>query len=141
MSSVPLFLPGTPEPPVEMELQREARLAESYDAAFEARRGEVLEEFIANEDRMLEEAVAKVVKKDSSSPKKGKGRVKAREEGLDELTPERYAREMRSNGTVAQQESWRGLVHEVRGEFFSVGASLTPIFVGLRRLRGGWASL
>ena len=87
------------------------RLAEEFDAAREANRGQVLEEFIAAQDLAKEEAIAAAREREMSAPEKGKARGT---EG-PELTPQRYGREMRSNGTAAQQEEWRSFEHEVRG--------------------------
>ena len=119
MSTTPLFIPSMPASPIETELEREYRLNEEFEAAAEAARPRLLEEFVDAEDRARERAVAAAAAKERSSPRKEKGKGKAAEEELPELTDERYDREMRSNGTVAQQEEWRGLSHEVRNGFFN----------------------
>ena len=82
-------------------------------------RPRILEEFVDAKDRARERAMVTVAAKEHSLPRKEKGKGKAAGEELSELTDERYDREMRSNGTIAQQEEWRGLSHEVRsGGFF-----------------------
>ena len=43
------------------------------------------------------------------------GKGKAREEVLPELTPEVFHCEMRSFGTLGQQEEWRAMAHKVHG--------------------------
>ncbi len=111
MASPHLFIPDTPASPIETELEREMRLAEEFDAAQAADRGRVLEEFIAAQDAAKEEAIAAVRKRERVGVEKGRMREV---EGSD-LTPQRYGREMRSNGTAAQQEEWRSFGHEVRG--------------------------
>jgi hypothetical protein len=97
--------------PIETELEREMRLAEEFDAAQEANRAQVLEDFIATQDRARDEAVAGARAREGTASGKGK----ATREDESELSAERYSREMRSNGTAAQQAQWRGFPHEVRG--------------------------
>ena len=111
MVSPQQLIPDTPASPIETELEREMRLAEEFDAARESNRGQVLEEFIATQDLAREEAIVAEKQREMSVLEKGKAR------GVEgpELTPQRYGREMRSNGTAAQQEEWRSFDHEVRG--------------------------
>ena len=69
-------------------------------------------------DRAQECAVAAMAAKAHSSPKKEKGKGKAAEEELSELTDEWYDQEMQSNSTIAQQEEWHCSSHEVHGGGF-----------------------
>jgi hypothetical protein len=105
MSHSQQSIPDTSASPIETELEREIRLTEEFDAAADARRGQVLEEFVAEQDQAREEAIA-------ASKRRGKG--PSREGEALELTPERFTKEMRSMGTVGQKEQWRGEAHEVR---------------------------
>lgn len=143
MSTEPLFIPSTPASPEETELEREYRLNEEFEAAQEAARPQLLEEFVAVQDAEKGRAVAAAKAKDHPSPRKEKGKGKVVGEESSDLTDERYDREMRSNGTVAQQEEWRSMGHEVRGAPFSFDVPadppffrlVTPARTGSRRVR------
>jgi hypothetical protein len=106
----PIEVLDTPSPPIESQLEREVRLAAAHEATQEVARHQVLDELLATQARLNEEAAAKREEVALKEAKKGK----AREKELPELDAERFGQEMRSNGTALQQEDWRSFTHEVR---------------------------
>jgi regulator of protease activity HflC (stomatin/prohibitin superfamily) len=111
MSNSQQSIPDTPASLIKTELEREMRLAEEYEVEQEANQARILDEALETQARVRAEAAVMAAKNEALAAKKAK--AKARGEEASELTAERYGREMRSNGTVAQQEEWRTLTHEV----------------------------
>ncbi len=84
-------------------------------------RRRVLDEMLATQARLQEEAAIARAENERREARKEKARGKE----LPDLSAERFSQEMRNNGTAQQQGDWRAMVHEVRRAPFVLCSLLT----------------
>ena len=85
-------------------------MADEFEVEAAMNRRQVLDEILATQARLQEEAAVVRVENERREARRGKARGKE----LPNLSAERYSQEMRNNGTAQQQGDWRAMAHEVR---------------------------